>query len=281
MKTIVKSLSLSLLLSLALLTTACTESLTGIDDEGGGEDASPVLLNVQVFSNGTLVKAHFNTPLDPSSVTTSAFKIGSALDNGRGARVFPKTARYAGGSENTVELTFDGLGNGTHTLTVTGVRDVEGRETTGTSATFEYRITVRTPKSFIVRKIVVTSFPSKRSNGSNWDLVSIKPDIYVSFQRPRATPLFISNKYNNADAGKTYTFDRAASYNDPGVPFEADYNTTYELHLVDDDFGGNETMVTATFKFSSHYRLDNAADDEITVTGNRGFTAVIHGDWTY
>jgi hypothetical protein len=272
------------MLLIVLFGAACDSLVTSMDDEGENPNAGLTLMHAEAIENGRKIMASFNMPLDPASVTVSAFKIGSALDNGRGARSTPSAVRFIGGALNHVELTLwdPGLGNGSHSLTATGLRDADGNEAEATSAAFEYRVTIRKPKSFIVRKIVVTAYPSTRENGSTWDFAGQKrPDIYVSFQRPNATPIFVSNQYEDARSSQDYTFDGAASINDPGVPFEAGYNTEYLLSLVDDDFGGNETMVQARFKFSSYYALDNATSDEITVKGDRGFTAVIHGDWTY
>ncbi|MEL7170790.1 MAG: hypothetical protein AAGN64_15710, partial [Bacteroidota bacterium] len=73
----------------------------------------------------------------------------------------------------------------------------------------------------------------------------------------------------------------AASFNDPDVPFTANYGTPYTLSLVDDDVGGNTTMVKADVRLSSLYALDNATSDALTVRGDRGFTAVLHGNWLY
>jgi len=277
-----------LMLLILLFGAACDGLVTSMDDAEENPDAGLTLMHAEAISNGRQIIASFNKPLDPASVTPSAFKIASALDNGRGGRSTPGAVRYLGGASNRVELTLSdpGLGNGSHTLTATGLHDADGHEAEATSASFEYRVTIKTPKSFIVRKIVVTAFPSDKEDGKTWDWDPLasgprRPDIYVSFQRPNALPLFVSNQYKDARSSKDYTFDRAASSNDPGVPFEARYNTEYLLSLVDDDFGGNETMVQARFKFSSHYALDNADSDELTVKGERGFTAVIHGDWTY
>ncbi|NBC18593.1 MAG: hypothetical protein GVY18_14920 [Bacteroidetes bacterium] len=65
------------------------------------------------------------------------------------------------------------------------------------------------------------------------------------------------------------------------MPFTADYGTTYLLSLVDDDTGSNTTMVQARVQLPSLYRRDNATRDALTVRGQRGFTAVLHGNWVY
>jgi len=40
-------------------------------------------------------------------------------------------------------------------------------------------------------------------------------------------------------------------------------------------------MVQADVQLPSLYRRDNATRDALTVRGQRGFTAVLHGNWLY
>jgi hypothetical protein len=93
--------------------------------------------------------------------------------------------------------------------------------------------------------------------------------------------LFVSEIHGDASPGPRYIFNAAASAADPDVPFTADYGTTYLLSLVDDDTGSNTTMVQARVQLPSLYRRDNATRDALTVRGQRGFTAVLHGNWVY
>ena len=162
---------LLLLLACLLVFTAGCDSLTG-----GAADV-PALVRAEATPL-TQVPAHFDRPLDPASVTTSAFVVTSALDNGRSGQQAPTSVRYVGGASNTAELTL-------------------------------------------------------RAPGLS------------------------------------------------GVPFTADYGTTYRLSIVDDDTGRNTTMVQATVRFPSLYRRDNATREALTVRGQRGFTAVLHGNWIY
>lgn len=275
---------LLLLLACLLVFTAGCDSLTG-----GAADV-PALARAEATSL-TKVLAHFDRPLDPASVTTSAFMVTSALDNGRSGQQAPASVRYLGGASNTAELTLraPGLGNGSHSVTAEGVRDLDGHAAEETSASFDYRYVVETPTGFLVNHIVVTDFPSTQPNGRTWDWDPFasgprRPDIYVQFQDPArglSGVLFTSEIHGDASASRDYTFDEAASAVDRDVPFTADYGTTYRLSLVDDDTGGNTTMVQATVRFPSLYRRDNATREALTVSGQRGFTAVLHGNWIY
>lgn len=281
MKPTATTLKLTLFLALSLVATAC--DFVGTSDE---EDEEPGLevVSAQFDTTSDLIRVDFSAPLVESTVTRGAFRIVSSLDNGRGSSFTPESVTYLGGETNTVEMRLwggRGVGNGEHALVVTGVQDVDGRDNV-VRYSFTHRVTVRTPKSFIVRKIVVTEFPATAGLGNEWDALSDGPDIRISFHRPNATPIYVSRTFDNASPNTTYAFEDAASFDDPGLPFEADYDKEWQITMVDNDFGEDETMLTVDVRFSSYYRLNNATSDEVTVSSRRPqFTATIHGDWTY
>ncbi|MEM8600463.1 MAG: hypothetical protein AAGF99_11120 [Bacteroidota bacterium] len=285
-----RSFATAVLLACVLAVAAGCDTLTEEGTDTPTAPDAPALVRAEATSL-TRVLAHFDRPLDAASLETSTFRVTSALDNGRTSSQGAASLRYVGGASNTVELTLraPGLGNGSHSVTADRVRDLDGRTSQGTAASFDYRYDVNTPRAFRVERIVVTDFPGTQSNGDPWDWDPFsegprRPDIYVQFQDPaRGLPgvLFVSEVHDDASASRAYTFDDAASGNDPDVPFTANYGTTYTLSLVDDDFGGNTTMVQASVRLSSLYALDNATRDALTVRGDRGFTAVLHGNWLY
>ncbi|MEM1270290.1 MAG: hypothetical protein AAGI08_09590 [Bacteroidota bacterium] len=278
----------SWLLLFAFVFVGC-DSLESDDDSEGPAppQAGPQLVSAGAVGGGLAITATFDQPIDASTLTTGQFRVFSSLDNGRGAQSgFASVTANPDGRSVTLTLRDPGLGNGRHTLRASDVASPDGRMQPESLADFEYRINIQTPTGFIVQKIVVTDFPANKSNGSTWDWDPIasnprRPDIRVTFQREGRIPLYISNTYDNASSSRDYTFNRAASSDDPNVPFTADYTTEYLLSLVDDDFGGDETMVQARFRFSSKYKLNNATQDEIPVSGQRGFRAVVHGVWVY
>ena len=285
-----RSITTAFVLACLLVLSAACDTMTEEGTEAPVAPAAPALVRAEATSL-TRVLAHFARPLDAASLETSTFRVTSALDNGRTSSQGTVSKRYVGGASNTVELTLrePGLGSGSHSVTADRVRDLDGRTTRGTSAAFDYRYEVNTPRAFRVERIVVTDFPGTQTDGSTWDWDPFsagprRPDIYVQFQDPaRGLPgvLFVSEVHDDASASRDYTFDEAASFNDPGVPFTANYGTPYTLSLVDDDVGGNTTMVQASVRLSSLYALDNATSDALTVRGDRGFTAVLHGNWLY
>ncbi|MEM6646878.1 MAG: hypothetical protein AAF730_11555 [Bacteroidota bacterium] len=253
------------------------------------ESEAPLLASASAVNNGLVISATFDRPIDPASLSASDFQLISALDNGRTGQSTPASLTYIDGPTPRVDLVMrsPGIGNGTHTLQAENVTAPNSADVTASTTTFDYRFVVQTPRSFIVSAIVVTNFPMTKSNGATWDWDPFastprRPDIYVQFQRSAGggLPLYISNTRSNVTNGR-YDFTRPASANDPSIPFTAAYSTDYLLSLVDDDFGGNETMVQAQFKFSSKYKLNNATTDVITVSGNRGFSAELRGTWVY
>ncbi|MEM6783144.1 MAG: hypothetical protein AAF624_05345 [Bacteroidota bacterium] len=284
------SITTAFVLACLLVVSAACDTLTDEGTDTPVAPDAPALVRAEATSL-TRVLAHFDRPLDAASLETSTFRVTSALDNGRTSSQGAASLRYVGGASNTVEMTLaaPGLGNGAHTVTASNVRDLQGRTSRGSSSAFDYRYDVNTPRGFRVERIVVTDFPGTQTDGSTWDWDPFatgprRPDIYVQFQDPaRGFPgvLFISEVHDDASASRDYTFDDAASGNDPDVPFTANYGTPYTLSLVDDDVGGNTTMVQADVRLSSLYALNNATRDELTVRGDRGFTAVLHGNWLY
>ena len=275
-----------LLLAFLLIFTVGCDGLT----EFGGSANEPALARAEATSP-TRVLAHFDRPLDPASVTPSAFVVTSTLDNGRSSQQAAASVGYVGGPSNTVELTLraPGLGNGSHSVVAEGMRDLDGREAEETSVSFDFSFVVKSPTGFRVDRIVVTFFPGTDPGGDTWDWDPFfsgprRPDIYVQFQDPArglSGVLFTSEIHDDASPSRDYTFDDSASVYDRDVPFTADYATTYLLSLVDDDSGGNTTMVQADVFFPSLYRRDNATSDALFVSGARGFTAVLHGNWLY
>jgi len=137
-----------------------------------------------------------------------------------------------------------------------------------------------------VRKIVVTGFDKNRPDGSTWDWDPLsaearKPDIRVSLQRDGALPAYVSDTRKNASYTGSYTFTQPASVHDGSLPHEIIRSRTYRIYLVDDDFGGDETMARATIRLSSLYGKDNASGIDKTISGSNGFRVRVIGDWVY
>jgi len=145
---------------------------------------------------------------------------------------------------------------------------------------------IMTPRSLILRKIIVTRFSENRSNGETWDWDPFtpeqrKPDIRVSLQRDGYLPAYSSNTVWNANYNGTYTFTQPSSEYDGSLPHEIRYSEVYRIHLVDNDFGGDEWMATATVSLSSLYAKDNANSIDKTINGNYSFRIRVVGDWIY
>ena len=146
-------------------------------------------------------------------------------------------------------------------------------------------VEIKTPQSLIITSIKVTRFAST-NNGDNWDwdpfsAAKRRPDIYVQLQQSGHFPLYISDERADAYYNHSYTFTKAASVNDGYLPREIPYGQTMAIFLVDDDFGGNQSMGSVTFRPNRLYQHDNANSISATVTGSNSIKMVINGTWKY
>ncbi len=145
---------------------------------------------------------------------------------------------------------------------------------------------IKTPKSLIVRSITVVDYKSTKSNGNTWDWDPFKkenrrPDIYVQLQRSGRFPVYASNTVNNAKTDTDYKFTKPASVHDGKLPYEVKAGQTWKVYVVDDDFGGNETIGSISFSTKSLYTNDNANSVSRTTKGSGGVKVRIIGDWVY
>ncbi len=146
-------------------------------------------------------------------------------------------------------------------------------------------VEIKTPQALIITSIKVTGFASK-NNGDNWDWDPFsakkrRPDIYVQLQQSGHFPLYVSDERADAYYNKSYTFTKPASVNDGHLPREIPYGRTMAVFLVDDDFGGNQTMGSVTFRPSGLYKHDNANSISAALTGSNSVKMVIAGTWKY
>jgi len=147
-------------------------------------------------------------------------------------------------------------------------------------------VVIKTPKTVIIDEIKVTRFSAKRANGDDWDWDPFsagprRPDIRVSLQRSGYTPAYNSDTRDNAYYNRSYKFTEPASVYDGHLPHSFSYGTAYKVYLVDDDFGGDETMHSATVKGSALYGKDNATSFTKTIYGTRDFRIVVTGRFKY
>ena len=146
-------------------------------------------------------------------------------------------------------------------------------------------VEIKAPKALIITSIKVTGFNSKNSDKDwDWDPFSAakrRPDIYVQLQRTGYLPIYTSDSRTDAYHNKSYTFTKPASIYDGHLPREIPYTQLWKVFLVDDDFGGNQTIGSISFRPSSLYNNDNASSTAKTVKGSNGVKIVINGTWKY
>lgn len=146
-------------------------------------------------------------------------------------------------------------------------------------------VQIKTPKALIITSIKVTGFSSTNS-GKDWDwdpfsATKRRPDIYVQLQRTGYLPIYTSDSRADAYYNKSYTFTKPASVYDGHLPREIPYTELWNVYLVDDDFGGNQTIGSISFRPSSLYANDNASSVSKTVSGSNSVKIVINGTWKY
>lgn len=147
-------------------------------------------------------------------------------------------------------------------------------------------VTIKTPTSFIVTRILCQGFNRNAPDGGDWDWAVFvedrKPDISVSLKGAPAFPIFNSDMRLNANYNGSYTFTKPASASDGFLPRVLDYSTACSVALVDDDpVVGNTIMANIAFRGATMYRLDNAAALDHTFHGANGVVLRLQGTWVY
>ena len=146
---------------------------------------------------------------------------------------------------------------------------------------------IKTPRSLIVQKITVTSFPANKSNGDNWDWDPFsstprRPDIYVKLGEKNGSAEFRSITKDNARSGTSYNVSTKHKSSSKSLPYEMNYKDPYSYFLFDDDgILKHEQMGSKTVYPSDLYRDDNATNFSTTLICSNGVRIVISGVWTY
>ena len=144
-----------------------------------------------------------------------------------------------------------------------------------------------TPKSMIVQKVTVTSFPSKKSNGDTWDWdpfssTERKPDIYINLGIKNKSADFRSVTKDNANSGSAYNLTSKAKSSSKSMPYEASYKDSYTFALYDDDgILADDKIGTKDVYIADLYGKDNATNFVKTITCSNGVKVKIEGIWTY
>ncbi|UTW62770.1 PKD domain-containing protein [bacterium SCSIO 12741] len=134
-----------------------------------------------------------------------------------------------------------------------------------------------TPKYLTVNRIEITRFPSKRSNGTDWDVDGNgRPDIYVQMtERLNGTELWKADDQIRTDAETKFTYDYTPSptfrLNDP----EAEYVLgiyDYDDQSADDYMGG---------LYFTPYHSTNDFPDVITVDGGTKVAFKLHVSYSF
>ncbi len=152
-------------------------------------------------------------------------------------------------------------------------------------------IEIKTPKTMSLTKIILTRFPSVKSNGEKWDYhvfsnsPTRRPDIYVELYKSGSSNyLYKSDTKEDAileTSYSSYSFNKAGSTNGKSLPQSLSYNQLYKIKIFDDDgLSSNDSMSEFSIKASSYYNDDNATHLYKTLTVG-SYTLKIEGRWNY
>jgi hypothetical protein len=136
-----------------------------------------------------------------------------------------------------------------------------------------------------INKIIVTKFPEKKSDGSDWDLsllvASRRPDLYVVLEPSAGGAAdFVSTTVADAPFGGAQTFTQAVS---GGLPADIAYGSSRRIYVMDEDFGGDDDQVgwiTVNLPLAYGGGGARALDYTFADSGNRLNVRVV-GTWYY
>ena len=140
------------------------------------------------------------------------------------------------------------------------------------------------PIKAVITKIVVTKFPAKKSDGSDWDLspltASRRPDLYVILEPTAGAADYVSNTVTDALSSEPHAFTLAVSGE---LPADIPYGTSRRIYFIDEDFGGDDDRVgwiTVNLPLAFDSDNDRGFNYTFTDSGNRLSVQVI-GTWDY
>ena len=148
-------------------------------------------------------------------------------------------------------------------------------------------IVIAKPVAAVIQAISVTKFPSKKSDGGDWDaslfVASRRPDLYVILEIPSIVTEYVSNVETDAEFGKTHTFTKPYDALDGSLPARIVYDNRHRIYVMDKDVGGDDDQVGwITVNLPSAYHNDNSEILDYTFTDSGGRLSVrIQGEWRY
>ncbi len=125
----------------------------------------------------------------------------------------------------------------------------------------------KTPSAILIKSITVTKFPSRRADGTFWDVLSGAPDIYPNLKIGSS---ILYSPYNAAKtdvvAGQAYKFT-------PQAPIRlTDMGSTYTISVYDADTITDEWMGGIDYKVYTAYNKFPTSIEVSCPTCSTGFT---------
>jgi len=147
--------------------------------------------------------------------------------------------------------------------------------------------TIEIPKSLLISKVYIKSWPTKNSDDKTWDwnpfsILDRNPDLYVLLGEKDKSAEFRSVTIDDAYPGEDYDVSSEAKSSDKSLPLELFYNVSYTFSLHDNDgISADEFIGDKTIAPSSLYRMDNAKSFSGTLYCSNDVQLSIVGTWVY
>jgi hypothetical protein len=146
---------------------------------------------------------------------------------------------------------------------------------------------IQTPRSLIVQKITVTSFPANNPDGDTWDFNILdeyarRPDIYIMVTEKNSSDGFRSVTEDDAVYNGNYDLSDNHRSSDKSLPYDMDYKDAYTITLYDDDgILKDDEIGTADFYPSDYYSDNNATTFYRFIDLSNGVKVRLEGTWSY
>lgn len=153
------------------------------------------------------------------------------------------------------------------------------------------KIEIKTPQFLKLSKIILSRFPSTKSNGDKWDWHTFpnsptrRPDIYVELKKSGSDSyIYQSGVKEDAifnTAYDSFSFTKSGLSNGTNLPHNLLMNQTYTIEVLDDDgLTQDDLMGEFNLKPIGYYNDDNATHLYKTFSSG-SLTIKIEGTWIY
>ncbi len=146
---------------------------------------------------------------------------------------------------------------------------------------------IMTPRSLIVQKVTVVSFPANNPDGDTWDVnifdeYARRPDIYLMIAEKNSNKGFRSVTKDDAVSSGQHDLSDNHRSSDKTLPYDMNYKDPHAITLYDDDgILKDDEIGTMDFYPSDHYSDNNATSFYRFINLSNGVRILVEGTWSY